>query len=101
LLSILDYFLSGILHHPIKFIRSEVCEDTPHDEECVVDIDPQTIDRIEVTDTPMSIRCTNCGTMKNSPMYRLYVHPGCGGGVVRMPSFHYQLLSSNYLKSRK
>lgn len=100
-LSILDYFLNGILHHPLEFIQNELCPDFAQKGQCAHDVDPKEIDRIDVVDNEMAIICCNCGTTNLRIMYTLYAHPGCKGSIVRMSTFHFDHLRQNYLKPGK
>ncbi len=97
-LTILDYLLSGILHHPIKFIRNEVCPDQVDTLQSEADVDPKKIARIDVVDSPIAITCTS-GTVKHGLTYNLYAHAGSKGAIIRMSPTHYEAFKTHFNKA--
>jgi uncharacterized CHY-type Zn-finger protein len=87
-LTILDYFFSGLNHHSLQFIQDSVCPDRI-DGKCKNPVsEEETVSRVDVIDHEMPIACINCGTMRPSLTYAMYVHPACAGAVIRMSTSH-------------
>lgn len=84
-LTVLDYFLTGLQHHDVEFILKQVCPDYEEHGTCDHEADAINVDKIEVVDHAMPVMCTQCGFLNNGD-YKLYVHPGCKGYMIRLPN---------------
>jgi len=77
--TILDYFLTGVVHHPMQFMERSVNWESPTP-------GSEQVKRVLVMDRDTPITCLNCGNTIQTKAYVLYVHPGDGGKCIRMSS---------------
>ncbi|EPV1127149.1 hypothetical protein ACV17F_005122 [Vibrio harveyi] len=94
-LNVLDYFLSSLKHHSPEFILGEICPDFKIDGTCDHEADAITVDKVDIVKHESRITCMSCGYENKSEVgaYKLYVHPGCKGYVIRMGENKYKELS--------
>lgn len=93
-LTILDYFLSGLSHHSLKFIQDSVCPDRV-DGQCRNPVSAEAaVNRVDVVDHEMPINCVNCGTVYFSISYAMYLHPACAGAIIRMSTSQHKYFES-------